>query len=72
MADTKATNTKDTETKADEPKIDEAKAPEKKLYKLVKNVKYGAKVCKIGEKIEIDDKDLQEFKDKGLIKIDED
>lgn len=39
-----------------------------KVYELIANVKYKGKPRKIGEKIEIDDKDLEFFRARKLIK----
>lgn len=50
-----------------EVKATDTELAEKKLYKLVKNVKYGSVPYKIGKKIEIKDEDLEEFKAIGAI-----
>ena len=49
----------------------ENKPFEKIVYKLLKNIKYGNEVHKIGEKIEIAEKDLEEFMKAKVIKIEE-
>lgn len=66
MADTKTTEKAKTEDTKN------AEINEAKVYKLLKNVKYGDKPYKIGEKIEIADKDLEEFKKAGAIFIEND
>lgn len=49
----------------------DTKQEEKILYKLIKNVKFGGEVHKIGEKIEIKAEDLEEFKAAKAIQIGE-
>jgi hypothetical protein len=51
-----------TESKPTEEKTDPK-------YTLLKNIKYGNKVYKLGQKINIKEKDLDEFKKAGAIKI---
>ena len=49
----------------------ELKPVEKKFYKILKHIKYGENIYKIGEKIEIAEKDLEEFIKAEVIKIEE-
>lgn len=59
---------------ADKPKdkIEEIGNEKKaKVYKMIKNVKYGDDILHIGDKVEIPDEDLQEFKDAKAIQIEE-
>lgn len=52
-----------------ENKLDETKPDEKKIYKLLKYIKYGTNIYKAGDNIEIADKDLDEFKSKKIIEV---
>lgn len=54
-----------------EDKPTENKPVEKIVYKLLKNIKYGNGVYKAGEKIEITENDLEEFKKAKVIEIEE-
>ena len=54
-----------------EDKPAENKPVEKIVYKLLKNIKYGNEVYKAGEKIEIAEKDLEEFTKAKVIEIEE-
>lgn len=54
-----------------ETKKEDVKTAEKKLYKLIKNVKYGESVHEIGEKIEIAAEHLEEFIKAEAIKLEE-
>jgi len=47
----------------------EVKPVEKKTYKLLKCIKYGTDICKVGDRIEIADKDLDKFKSKKIIEV---
>ena len=40
-------------------------------FKLIKNIKYGDKAYKIGDKVKIRPEDLEEFKKAGVIKVGE-
>jgi hypothetical protein len=40
-------------------------------FKLIKNIKYGDKVYKIGDKVKVKPEDLEEFKKAGVIKVGE-
>jgi hypothetical protein len=50
------------------PKTTEPKETPK-LYKLIKNINYGGTIYKIGDKIEIKDEDLEEFKKVKVIEV---
>ncbi|MBV4438592.1 DUF7210 family protein [Clostridium tyrobutyricum] len=50
-------------------KQDETKTPETTDVKLIKNIKYGNKAYKIGDKITVKTEDIEEFKKAGVIKV---
>lgn len=52
-------------------KQDETKTPKTTDVKLIKNIKYGNKVYKIGESVEVKIEDLEEFKKAEVIKVGE-
>jgi hypothetical protein len=60
------------ETNQEESKQDEkATKPAKIEVKLIKNIKYGKKVYKIGDKVKINKDDLEEFKNAKVIVVEE-
>lgn len=54
-------------TKSEETKTEEVEVKMMEVT-LIKNIKYGNKSYKLGEKIEIKEDDLEEFKKAGVIK----
>lgn len=52
-----------------EENTEQPQQTEDKKYTLLKNIKYGDNVYKLGQKIDIKKKDIDEFEKAGVIKI---
>jgi hypothetical protein len=68
MADKKPTVNKE-QIKTEESKAEDI-TKVKKVYTIIKNVKYGNRHYKIGNKVELTDKEVEIFKVAGTIRID--
>lgn len=67
--ETKPTELTTPEVKPEDVKPEETKPEVKKKYTIHKNVKYGDTIYKIGDKAELTDKQVKEFKAIGAIRV---